>query len=364
MKTRQLVALLIVALAFGAVILGAFYQERQLAATPALTTEETPSVAEKASKLAKAFGPFKGAYLAKVHLSGPIEMKVADSMIGDKDSNAVKVVHALNEMVDDDKIKGVLIEINSPGGTVGMSQELHAAVERVRKKKPVVAHFGDVAASGGYYTAVAADRIVANPGTLTASIGVIISSLNFQDLMNNKLGVKAVTIKSGKHKDMLSPYRAPDPADIALLQEIIDTSYQQFLGVVLTGRTKQFTDKAKIAARKNILRSVADGRVMSGEQALKVGVVDSLGDTYAAHGVLDTLAKKHFNLGGDDRLPLETYQLEGGLLEGIMLPFGAMASQLSQMVVPALAMLPVAAPLPSTVPLSAKYPNQPLWMME
>ncbi len=362
MNTRQIVALLIVGLAFAAVILGAVYQERQLAATPAPTAEETSSVAEKAGKIAKTFGPFKGAYLAKVHLSGPIEMKVSDSMIGDKDSNAVKVKRALNEMADDDKIKGVLIEINSPGGTVGMSQELHAAVERLREKKPVVAHFGDVAASGGYYTAAAADRIVSNPGALTASIGVIISSLNFQDLMNNKLGVKAVTIKSGKHKDMLSPYRAPDPADIALLQEIIDTSYQQFLGVVLTGRTKQLTDKAKIAARKATLRTIADGRVMSGEQALKAGVVDALGDTYVAHGILDTLAKERFNIGKEDRLPLETYKLEGGLLEGIMLPFGAMATQLSQVLVPQVA--PVAAPLAASVPLSSKYPNQPLWIME
>lgn len=333
-------------------------------AKQAADAQKTPATAEAreggvSMDIVDAFSRMKKEHLLILHLDGPITMESHSSPIGgSSESNAVQVRKGLEEAYKDDDVKGVLLAINSPGGTVGMSQELHAAVTRVREKKPVVAYFGDVAASGGYYTAVATDHIVSNPGTLTASIGVIMQALNFKELMVNKLGVKSNTIKSGKFKDLLNPFRDTREDELALLQGLIDNSYQQFLGVVLEGRTKHLKDKAKIAARKEVLRSVADGRVVTGDQALSLGLVDELGDIYQAHMALDKLSKERFDIGGDEPLPLEEATEGPKLLRYINLLGGAMApasrsngSMLGQAIEQA-------------IPFSMQHPNQPLWMME
>lgn len=301
--------------------------------------------------------------LVSVNLSGPITME-ADQKSGflGGESNAVSVRKALDEAAKDDQVKGVLLKIDSPGGTVAMSQELNAAVKRVREKKPIVAYFGDLAASGGYYTACAADKIVSNPGTLTASIGVIISTLNFHDLMYNKLGMKAYTIKSGKFKDILSPYREMTPEDQALIQNMINTSYHQFLNAVIDGRTRQFgknETQQKLALAKTIT-SIADGRIIVGEDALKLGLVDKLGDIDVAAKLLDKMAKERFHIRGKAPLPMEESQEGRNLLDLLGIDVRSFGSGMSAMTQAD----PAALLSRYALPLSARYPNQPLWIME
>lgn len=333
-----------------------FHASEEMSASSAnVSTKEENAAADLVDVIAR----IKGDRLTVIHLEGPISMSSKNSPLsGASDSNAVTVRKSLEEALDDDDVKGVLLAINSPGGTVGMSQELHAAVTRLRKKKPVVAYFGDVAASGGYYTAVAADQIVSNPGTLTASIGVIMSALNFKELMVNKLGVKSHTVKSGKFKDLLNPYRDIRPDEIALLQGLIDNSYQQFLGVVLEGRTKHMTDPVKIEARKATLRGIADGRVVTGAQALDYGLVDKLGDITVAYELLDGLAKKQFGLRGDDKLPLESPDGGNKIFRYLNILGAAMNGQ------PSMGGNPIADAMHQNLPMPMQYPNQPLWIME
>ncbi|MFH2204204.1 MAG: signal peptide peptidase SppA [Elusimicrobiota bacterium] len=171
------------------------------------------------------------------------------------------------------EVKAIVISINSPGGSVGAVQELYDTILRVKKehKKPVVAHLGDVAASGGYYLAITCDHIVAHPGTLLGSIGVIFSNVNVEGLLT-KVGIKSRVIKSGKMKDIGSMSRPMTEEERALMQELIDNAYAQFLGAVVKGR-KQPASK---------IRPLADGRIFTGQQALELGLIDSLGDSHAA----------------------------------------------------------------------------------
>ncbi len=179
----------------------------------------------------------------------------------------------IRAMAETKGVKAIVLDINSPGGSVGAVQELHSQILRVRKEKkiPIVALFEDVAASGGYYIAAACDKIVAHPGTLTGSIGVIFSVSNLEGLFS-KIGYKAEPIKSGKHKDIGSPARAMTPEERALLQALIDDAYGQFVSAIVTGR----------AMPEEKVRPLADGRIFSGNQALAAGLVDELGDSQNA----------------------------------------------------------------------------------
>ncbi len=168
-------------------------------------------------------------------------------------------------------VKAVVLDINSPGGSVAAVQEVHSRILRVKRGHPglkFVALFGDVAASGGYYIASACDRIVAHPGTLTGSIGVIFQVSNLQGLFA-KIGYKMDPIKSGKHKDIGSPGRAMTAEERGILQGLIDDAYGQFVQAVADGR------KMTVAQ----VKPLADGRIYSGSQALKLGLVDELGDS-------------------------------------------------------------------------------------
>jgi protease-4 len=179
----------------------------------------------------------------------------------------------LKQMAETKGVKAIVLDINSPGGSVGAVQEMHSQILRLRrdKKIPIVALFGDVAASGGYYIAAACDKIVAHPGTLTGSIGVIFSVSNLEGLFS-KIGYKTDPIKSGKHKDIGSPARPMTPEERALLQAVINDAYGQFLAAVATGRNLP-VEKVK---------PHADGRIFSGSQALSAGLVDQLGDSQDA----------------------------------------------------------------------------------
>ncbi len=190
----------------------------------------------------------------------------------------VKRIRSIAERKD---VKALVIEINSPGGSVGAVQEIHSEIKRVRNelKKPVVAVFGDVAASGGYYIATACNEIVAHPGTLTGSIGVIFQTGNAEGLLK-KIGFKTEVIKSGKHKDIGSITRAMTDEERKILQSVIDDAYAQFLDAVREGR--------KIPEEN--LPSLADGRIFTGRQALAAKLVDKLGGAKEAAALAGELA--------------------------------------------------------------------------
>src|SRR5262245_10354172 len=193
-----------------------------------------------------------------------------DGIIGagtDRGADADAIVRTLGEYRDNPSVSAVVVRINSPGGVVGPTQEIFNAVERVRAaRKPVVASLGAVAASGGYYIAVAADRIVSTPGTLTGSIGVIMQLANAEGLLK-KVGVDYVVVKAGAYKDIGSFTRRMKPEERQVLQALLDDVYGQFVGAVAEHRG---LDRQAVLA-------FADGRIYSGQQARALKMVDDLG---------------------------------------------------------------------------------------
>jgi protease-4 len=182
-------------------------------------------------------------------------------------TSSKSTIEHLLDFRKDDSIKAVVLRVDSPGGGVGPSQEIYEEVEKTVKIKPVVVSMGSVAASGGYYISSPANRIFANAGTITGSIGVILEFTNFQELLK-KIGLKSQVIKSGEHKDIGSPVRPMTEEDREILQSLIDDVHQQFIAAVAKGRK---LDPKKVAV-------LADGRIFSGQQALSFGLVDQLGD--------------------------------------------------------------------------------------
>jgi protease-4 len=176
-----------------------------------------------------------------------------------------RVLKAL-KIVEEQKYPALLLRIDSPGGAVGDSQEIYYALKRLQDKVKIVASFGDISASGGVYIGVGAQHIVANPGTITGSIGVIIRGNNLERLLD-RIGVSFKVIKSGPYKDILSFDRELTDAEKQILQDLIDITYQQFVQTVAEGRNLD-VEKVKI---------FADGRIFTGQQALELGMVDRLG---------------------------------------------------------------------------------------
>lgn len=207
-----------------------------------------------------------GEKVALVYVEGPIF------------SSRLKV-QEIKEYGKDDSIKAIILRVDSPGGAVAPSQEIYNEVKRVGMIKPVIVSMGTVAASGGYYISAPAKRIIANPGTLTGSIGVIMEIPNVEGLMD-KVGVKTEVIKSGKHKDMGSSMKKLDPKDRKILQDIINDVYGQFLSDVASSRKMDI----------EMLRKMADGRVYTGKQALELGLVDELGGLEDAIRITSELA--------------------------------------------------------------------------
>lgn len=202
----------------------------------------------------------------------------------------------LQEIAKEDQIKGVLLVINSPGGTVAASKELYDAVMRLRQTKPVVVSMLDQATSGGYYVASAATKIYANPGTLTGSIGVILSNINVKELFN-RLGVEAQTYKAGAFKDILSPFRTTSESEKALVQALLQDTYLGFVSDVTKGRKLDFEE----------VRKLADGRIYTGKQAKDNKLVDALGGYHEALEDLRQLARKQFNLSATEALPIRAF---------------------------------------------------------
>jgi protease-4 len=192
----------------------------------------------------------------------------------EEESTVARVQSELKQAAEDDRVKAVVLRINSPGGGVTASDQIHAEIMRFRKEHgvPVVAALGDLAASGGYYVACAADRIVAAPTTVTGSIGVILLNLNLAGLLG-KIGVRNDTYKAGEHKDLISPLRAATPEERRIVQSILDGLHARFIAVVREGRPT--LDVARV-------KELTDGRVFDATQALQAGLVDEIGDLRAA----------------------------------------------------------------------------------
>ena len=177
-----------------------------------------------------------------------------------------ETVRQLRVLKKEKRVKAVVLRVDSPGGVVGPSQEIFAAVKGLAQVKKVVVSMGSVAASGGYYVSAPATLIYANPGTITGSIGVLMKFSNIEGLMG-KVGMKAFTIKTGKYKDVGSPLRSMTPEERRMLQGVIDSTHDQFVRAVAEGR-KLPVDQ---------VRQIADGRIFSGEQALALKLVDRIG---------------------------------------------------------------------------------------
>ena len=199
-----------------------------------------------------------GNRVALVRVEGPI-------------MDSTDVVDEIKEHVKDHSIKAIILRIDSPGGAVAPSQEIYEGVKKATEEKHVVVSMGSIAASGGYYIAAPADVIIANPGTLTGSIGVIMEIPNLEGLMS-KIGISTEVIKSGKHKDMASAFRKMEKEDRDILQGVMDNVHEQFIRAVAEGR------KLKVEE----IRPIADGRIFSGEQAKGLRLVDEIGTLESA----------------------------------------------------------------------------------
>ncbi|MBU1713390.1 MAG: signal peptide peptidase SppA [Proteobacteria bacterium] len=182
-------------------------------------------------------------------------------------TDAKDAIRNIRKYREDDSIKAIVLRIDSPGGVVGPSQEIFREVRKTIGEKKIVASMGAIAASGGYYVAAGTDGIMANPGTITGSIGVIIGYTNFEEILQ-KIGLYPVVVKSGEYKDMGSPVRKMTEREKKLLQEFVDSTHRQFVAAVAEGRKM---DPAKV-------RAIADGRIITGEDAKSLGLVDRLGN--------------------------------------------------------------------------------------
>lgn len=211
------------------------------------------------SKMLFSAGTATSSSLAEKNGVGLVEVK--GMIIDSRETN-----RQLRYFLKKDNVKAVVLRVDSPGGVVAPSQEIYEEVKKFAARKKIVVSMGSMAASGGYYISAPANVIYANPGTITASIGVLIKLSNIEGLLD-KVGIKSTTIKTGQYKDAGSPERQITPEDRAMFQAVIDSTHQQFIRAVSEGR--------KIPQEE--VRQIADGRILSGEQAKAYKLVDKLG---------------------------------------------------------------------------------------
>lgn len=191
------------------------------------------------------------------------------SSLSDNYASAREIKKILEEIKDDKSVKALILRVNSPGGSAAASEEILNEVKRYKSQTnlPIVAYFSDVAASGGYYVSMSSDKIVANPATITGSIGVILSYLSFKELAD-KYGIKQIVYKSGDLKNLADSFSTPTAQEAEVLQSIVNDTYDNFVKAVAEGRK---LDEAYV-------RKIADGRIYSANQALEVKLVDELGN--------------------------------------------------------------------------------------
>lgn len=227
------------------------------------------------------------------------QISSAQGTVGSQTATPQTFRDQLTQAAEDDRVKGVVVEVNSPGGGVVSSQQMHKSILDFKEEagKPVIVSMSETAASGGYYLATAADRIVANETTLTGSLGVIFSYLNLEEAAE-EYGVEQEVIKSGPYKDIGSPTREPTEEELEILQSLVNESYNQFVEVIVEGRNLPEEE----------VREIADGRIYSGLQAESLGLVDELGD-------LDRAAEIAGDLAGAGRTTVVRYERAPGFVE-------------------------------------------------
>lgn len=255
-----------------------------------------------------AFRSFSLVGIAVVPIEGILDSGESQSTLLIEVTGARTISQLLRKSARDPRIKALVVYIDSPGGSAAAAQEIFQAIKRFKERagKPIIAAMGDVAASGGYYVACAADKIYALPSTLTGSIGVIWQSVSVERLLSN-LGVKPETLKAGRFKDTGSFFRSMTPQERELLQQMLNDVHEQFIADVAKGR-KLPIDK---------VRKIADGRVLTGKQAKAMGLVDELGSLDDA--IRD--AQRQVNL--PETAPVWVLERKRGLIERV---FGAKLS--------------------------------------
>ncbi len=209
-------------------------------------------------------GAATGPAIGLIEVNGPIVTEGGGAFAATASAVADEIINAIETTAADEEVEVILMHVNTPGGSVVASDRIHHALEQV--EQPVVVLMGETAASGGYYISAGAEHIMANPNTFTGSIGVILQAPNVEELAD-RFGYKQVVFKSGDNKDLLNPYREVSEEEAAILQSVIDEAYENFLQVILDGR--DFSEEE--------LRELADGRIYTGEQALAVDLIDSVG---------------------------------------------------------------------------------------
>lgn len=226
--------------------------------------------------------PTIGKRIAIIEIFGTITYEGETAgLMGIRTGGVLAWLEDLEKAATDPMTAAIILRINSPGGTVGATQELYTAIQKAREKgKVVVASFGDIAASGGYYVATACDAIVSLPGTLTGSVGVIMQGFQYQELLQ-KIGVKAAVIKSGKNKDIFAGYREMTSEEQEILFSVVSNTYEQFLSAVMKGRNLS----------REEAQGLCDGRIFTGEQAFQVRLVDKLGTFEDAVALAREMAK-------------------------------------------------------------------------
>jgi len=199
--------------------------------------------------------------------TGPLGEKVALVRVTGVILDSTDIIEELRDYSKNNSIKAVVIRVDSPGGAVAPSQEIYEEILKIKEIKKIIVSMGTVAASGGYYISAPADKIVANAGTLTGSIGVIMELPNISGLMQ-KIGVETQVIKSGEHKDIASMFKALKPEEKQILQDVLDDVHNQFIIAVSKGRNMKFEE----------IKKLADGRIFTGRMAKELGLVDELGN--------------------------------------------------------------------------------------
>ncbi|MDD5706370.1 MAG: signal peptide peptidase SppA [Kiritimatiellae bacterium] len=252
--------------------------------------------------------------VARIRLHGMIALD-GGKWSGDGEGSATTALRAIRRATADDAVEAILLEVDSPGGGITDSDVIYHALQTFRGSREgrvVVTLMGDVAASGGYYVALASDRILAHPTTLTGSIGVLIQSVNLQGL-TAKLGIKDVTIKSGENKDILNPLRELSPAQVAMLQQVVDALHARFVRLVAENRKLP----------EDTVKPLADGRVFLADQALEAKLIDAIGYVAEAEGAVAELLET-------DSLRFIRYVEEPSFMDIFRAPrlFGAAAERL------------------------------------
>lgn len=257
--------------------------------------------------------------IALIKLNGIIEASESQTGFLTEDFGATNLLKSLKLAKEDNSVKAIIIKINSPGGTVATSQNIYHEIMRIRKNKPVIVVMEDVAASGGYYIASAADRIIAQEGTLTGSIGVIFQTMDAHKLLTDKLGLKSNVIKSGTFKDAGSASREMTPQERVLFQNIVNDSYGQFLNAIENGRINN-SDIYNIPKRnldKVTLKKYADGRIFTGKQAYEYGFVDMLGDMELAQEITNKMTAQLYGKSYS-KLPVVNYNTPSGFSQMLL----------------------------------------------